>query len=64
MKMAEALRLISAGKHTEAQRMWRDVLDFIRRNEMAFQQNLDVYRVIEVAKIMQDSSCKRIKVLL
>ena len=50
MKMAEALRLISAGKHTEAQRMWRDVLDFIRRNEMAFQQNLDVYRVIEVAK--------------
>lgn len=49
-KMAEALRLISAGKHTEAQRVWRDVLDFIRRNEMAFQQNLDVYRVIEVAK--------------
>ena len=49
-KMAEALRLISAGKHTEAQRVWRNVLDFIRRNEMAFQQNLDVYRVIEVAK--------------
>lgn len=49
-KMAEALGLISAGKHVDAQRKWREVLDFIRRNEMDFQQNLDVYRVIEVAK--------------
>ena len=49
-KMAMALRLISQGKNVEAQKMWRDVLDFIRRNEMSFQQNLDVYRVIEVAK--------------
>lgn len=50
VKMATALQDISAGKNTEAQRMWRDVLDFIRRNEMCFQHNLDVYRVIEVAK--------------
>lgn len=49
-KMASGLKLISEGKNVEAQRMWREVLDFIRRNEMAFQQNLDVYRVIEVAK--------------
>lgn len=49
-KMAAALKLISIGKNNEAQHVWRDVLDFIRRNEMAFQQNLDVYRVIEVAK--------------
>lgn len=49
-KMAKALQLKSQGKDTEAQRQWKDVLDFIRRNEMAFQQKLDVYRVIEVAK--------------
>lgn len=49
-KMATALQLISEGKNREAQCVWRDVLDFIRRNEMAFQPNLDVYRVIEVAK--------------
>ncbi len=50
VKMATALRLISAGQNEAAQKQWRDVLDFIRRNEMCFQQNLDVYRVIEVAK--------------
>lgn len=49
-KMAAALQLISQGKNTDAQRQWRHVLDFIRRNETAFQQELDVYRVIEVAK--------------
>lgn len=49
-KMASALALISQGRDIEAQKMWREVLDFIRRNEMSFQQNLDVYRVIEVAK--------------
>ena len=29
---------------------WRDFMDFIRRNEEKIQNNLDVYRVIEVAK--------------
>lgn len=49
-KMAEALRLLSRGQKTEAQRQWEKVLDFIRRNEGAIQGQLDVYRVIEVAK--------------
>lgn len=50
VKMATALQMISTGKNEAAQKQWRDVLDFMRRNEMCFQQNLDVYRVIEVAK--------------
>lgn len=50
LKMAEALSLLSEGKNSEAQFVWREVLDYIRRNEQAFQPHLDVYRVIEVAK--------------
>lgn len=50
IKLAGSLQLLSEGKNSCAQRSWRDFLDFIRRNELAVQQNLDVYRVIEVAK--------------
>ncbi|MGT2799740.1 DUF4838 domain-containing protein [Streptococcus marmotae] len=50
VKMSTALALLASGNLQEAQRKWRDVLDYIRNHEMHFQQNLDVYRVIEVAK--------------
>lgn len=50
VKMAHALHLMAGGRHLEGQIAWRDVLDFIRNHEMDFQQNLDVYRIIEVAK--------------
>ena len=50
MKLTNALNLLSEGQNRNAQLAWRDFLDYIRRNEMAVQQNLDVYRVIEVAK--------------
>lgn len=48
--MAEALHLMAGGNHLQGQIVWRDVLDYIRNHEMEFQQNLDVYRIIEVAK--------------
>lgn len=50
IKMANALMLLAEGKNVTGQIGWRDTLDFIRRNELAFQPYLDVYRVIEVAK--------------
>ncbi len=50
VKMAEALHLMAGGNHLQGQIVWRDVLDYIRNHEMEFQQNLDVYRIIEVAK--------------
>ncbi len=50
MKLAHALALLSKGDNQDAQIAWRDFLDFICRNEPAIQGNLDVYRVIEVAK--------------
>ncbi|MGF1943730.1 DUF4838 domain-containing protein [Enterococcus casseliflavus] len=49
-KLSKALALLSAGRYQPAQSTWRDFLDFIRRNEENFQSNLDVYRIIEVAK--------------
>ena len=49
-KLGKALALLSEGRYQLAQSAWRDFLDFIRRNEENFQPNLDVYRVIEVAK--------------
>lgn len=49
-KIAQALSLLAEGRVYQAQETWRDFLDFIRRNEVAIQENLDVYRVIEVAK--------------
>lgn len=50
VKLGKALQLLSEGSNTQAQLQWRDFLDYIRRNEHAIQNNLDVYRVIEVAK--------------
>lgn len=49
-KLSKALALLSEGRYQPAQSAWRDFLDFIRRNEENFQPNLDVYRIIEVAK--------------
>lgn len=49
-KLGKSLALLSEGRYQPAQLAWRDFLDFIRRNEENFQPNLDVYRVIEVAK--------------
>lgn len=50
IKLGTALHQLSNGQQKRAQRSWRDFLDFIRRNELQIQPNLDVYRVIEVAK--------------
>ncbi|WP_303971986.1 DUF4838 domain-containing protein [Streptococcus merionis] len=50
VKLAHALHLMASGQHLEGQIHWRGVLDYIRNHELAFQQHLDVYRVIEVAK--------------
>ena len=50
VKLADALHLLANGQTRAAQNKWRDVLNFIRNNEQAFQAELDVYRVIEVAK--------------
>lgn len=50
IKLTSALNLLSEGKNRHAQIAWRNFLDYIRRSEMSVQQNLDVYRVIEVAK--------------
>ena len=50
IKLTSALNLLSEGKNRHAQLAWRNFLDYIRRSEMSVQQNLDVYRVIEVAK--------------
>ena len=49
-KLSKALQLLCEGNNELGQRQWRDLLDFIRRNEPYIQNNLDVYRVIEVAK--------------
>lgn len=50
VKMAKALYLQATGKTRQAQDEWRNVLNYIRGHELLFQSNLDVYRVIEVAK--------------
>lgn len=50
LKLSKALELLCLGKNAEGQLAWRDFLDFIRRNEHAIQPDLDVYRIIEVAK--------------
>lgn len=50
IKLGDALKLLSEGKNNQAQLAWRDFLDYIRRNELIIQENLDVYRIIEVAK--------------
>lgn len=49
-KLSQALREISCGHNEQAQQYWYEFLDFIRREENNIQPNLDVYRVIEVAK--------------
>lgn len=49
-KLAGALEQIAYGNPEKADVLWHDFLDFIRRNENEIQRNLDVYRVIEVAK--------------
>ncbi|WP_198931976.1 DUF4838 domain-containing protein [Ileibacterium valens] len=49
-KLAAALEQIAAGNPEKADCSWHEFLDLIRRNEDFAQNNLDVYRVIEVAK--------------
>lgn len=50
VQLAKSLHFLASGRQFEAQANWRDFLDYIRSHEKNFQQNLDVYRVIEVAK--------------
>ncbi len=50
MLIAAAMKQIALGNKREAQRLWEEFLDFIRRGEDEIQPMLDVYRVIEVAK--------------
>ncbi|WP_276927811.1 hypothetical protein, partial [Faecalibaculum rodentium] len=49
-KLGSAMQAIAEGDRRYAQILWEDFLDYIRRSEDEIQQNLDVYRVIEVAK--------------
>ncbi|WP_282108744.1 DUF4838 domain-containing protein [Faecalibaculum rodentium] len=49
-KLGLAMQAIAEGDRRYAQILWEDFLDFIRRGEDEIQPNLDVYRVIEVAK--------------
>lgn len=49
-RLGSAMQAIAEGDRRYAQILWEDFLDFIRRSEDEIQQNLDVYRVIEVAK--------------
>lgn len=50
IKMAKSLFLLSKGDNMLAQMYWKDFLDYIRNNELNFQNNLDVYRIIEVSQ--------------
>lgn len=50
MKLGQALYFMSSGDKVEAFNEWHNFLDYIRRNENQFQNNLDVYRVTEVAR--------------
>ncbi|ADV69312.1 TPA: DUF4838 domain-containing protein [Streptococcus suis] len=50
VKLANALHLMASGDHLDGQIRWKDFLDYIRNHEPDFQQYLDVYRIIEVAK--------------
>lgn len=49
-KFGKALHLLANGQDDSAQTQWKDMLDFIRRSELAIQENFDIYRVIEVTK--------------
>lgn len=49
IKLATALMHLSNGELIKSEASWLDFLDYIRRQELATQRNLDVYRVIEVA---------------
>lgn len=42
--------MLCEGNNSLGQNQWMDLLDFIRRNELYIQNNLDVYRLIEVGK--------------
>lgn len=48
-QLANALSLIASGKNDEAEMAWRNFVDFIKLHEKEYQQELDVYRIIEVA---------------
>ncbi|MDO5685711.1 MAG: DUF4838 domain-containing protein, partial [Bifidobacterium sp.] len=50
MLISAALCAQAGGDAAEADKKWNECLDFIRRNERNIQNELDVYRVIEVAK--------------
>lgn len=50
MLLASAMKQIALGNTREAQQLWEEFLDFIRRGEDEIQPMLDVYRIIEVAK--------------
>lgn len=48
--LSQALRGIASGDAQEAQSMWQSFLNWIRLHENEIQPELDVYRVVEVAK--------------
>lgn len=48
--IAQALFHLARGDTESAQHYWHGFIDFIRRSELNLERNLDVYRVIEVAK--------------
>lgn len=49
VRLGKALTALAAGNAQDADLLFTDFCDFIRRNETSMQPNLDVYRVIEVA---------------
>ena len=49
LRLGTALQKLAEGKEEEAQECWRQFCRLVREQETAFQENLDVYRVIEVA---------------
>ena len=48
-QLANALSLIASGKNEAAETAWRNFIDFIKLHEKEYQQELDVYRITEVA---------------
>ena len=50
MIMVRGLGCLCRGEKQQAQSEWEELLHYIRINEKTFQPDLDVYRVIEVAK--------------
>lgn len=50
IKMAQSLKDLSFGNTQAAFQSWKDLLDYIRRNEKLLQNTLVVYQLIDVSK--------------